>query len=91
MAVEAVSEQIEQSILSAVSSLSKGTTVCPGNLAFSILMALNMGPASERDALALLRSHYRKLRNSGKLRFFQKGKCVPLAKWPKGAFRLANR
>lgn len=88
--IEAQGEYWDRTTLKAVSELKKGTTICPGQLAFSLLSPEERGVKNERDALALLRSRYRALREKGLIRFFQKGVCVPIAKWPRGAFRIAK-
>lgn len=88
--VDAKAAEVSQQIVEAIAQLRSGTTICPGDLAYRLTQSLGLPVASARDALALMRSQYLRLRNERKLRFFQKGVVLPITKFPKGPFRLGR-
>jgi len=82
--------EIDELVLSLVGKMVRGTSQGAGGLASDILQQLEIVVADERDALTLLRSRFRALREERKIRLFQKGEVVPLAKWPDGAFSIGR-
>jgi hypothetical protein len=81
--VAGTSDQLKHAILVEISTLRKGTSVCPGELSHRVL------PGTEHP-LSLLRPLIFELAESGKLRLSQKGTLLPW--WRiRGPFRVAAR
>lgn len=76
-------DKLKHSILVEVSSLRKGTSICPGELSHRVL------PGTEQP-LSLLRPLIFELAEAGKLRLSQKGTLLPWWKI-RGPFRVAPR
>ncbi len=77
------SEELKSAILMEISTLRKGTTLCPGELSQRVM-------AGTEQPLPLLRPLICELAEAGKIRLSQKGTILPWWKI-RGPFRVGNR
>lgn len=77
------SEELKSALLLEISSLRKGTTVCPGELSHRVM-------AGTDQPLSLLRPLIFELAEAGKIRLSQKGVILPWWKI-RGPFRVGHR